>query len=86
MALRDGSIQKAFWLRNGLADRLDRVIRERRKADKSFSERRALGLAVKSFVEHEEKALGVAAPNHDDLLEQLDETIAKLRALRASGA
>ncbi len=82
MALRDGSVQKAFWLRKGLAERLDRVIRGR-----GLSERRALALAIRAFVDQEEKALGTAgAPTREDLIEQMDEALAKLKALGASGA
>lgn len=72
-------VQKAFWLRSGLAERLERVVRERRREDTTFSERRALALAIKAFVEQEEKG-GTAPVSMTELLDQLDDVVTQVRA------
>lgn len=83
--VRSASVQKAFWLRKGLAKRLRAVVRARRQADeRTFSERRALALAIRLFVEQEEKRLGIEPTEAGaGLLELLSETLDSLGEIRS---
>lgn len=58
--VRRAAIQKNFWLRKGLNERLVRVVRAKRKRDGSFTERRAFALAVRDYVEQEERSIAAA--------------------------
>jgi hypothetical protein len=54
--------QKAFWLRKDLAKRLAKVVKVRKRKESKYSERIAMSLAIRSFIEIEEVTLGLVKP------------------------